>query len=43
MNWEAKTHARTALNALNELQSKTSEIGLETNFADVFDYGKQSK
>ena len=30
--------AQTALNALNELQSKTSEIGLETNFADVFDY-----
>ena len=27
--------AQTALNALNELQSKTSEIGLETNFADV--------
>lgn len=37
-----ETDAQTALNALNELQSKTSEIGLETNFADVL-IMKQSK
>lgn len=30
--------AQTALNALNDLQAKTTNIGLETNFADVFDY-----
>lgn len=33
--------AQTALNALTEIQNKVPALGLETNFADVFDYAKK--